>query len=61
MYVPAGWTHTPGVPHLGAKLKSFRHGVKGKGAGSGRWSGTKTGKRQKEYHDERNFKAGRYE
>ena len=60
MFGPAGWTHTPGVPRLGAKLKPYRAGAKGKGAGSGRFSGFKTRQKQREYQEARDFKAGKY-
>jgi hypothetical protein len=59
MYGVAGWTHTAGMPNA-SKIKTVPR-LKGKGAGSGRFSGFDTGKRQQEYQDKRDLKAGRLE
>lgn len=59
MYGVAGWGHTAGVP--GARKVKPKPRLKGKGAGTGRFSGFDTGKRQREYQEKRDLKAGRLE
>lgn len=59
MYGAAGWLHTAGMP--GATKIKVTPRLKGKGSGSGIFSGYKTGKRQREYQEKRDLKAGRLE
>lgn len=58
MYGVAGWGHTPGLKSGTVKVQMRG---RGKGAGTGRYSGYKTGKHQREYQDKRDLKAGRLE